>query len=294
MYMADTPLDIISSTCGLPVRTIKSITHMITNESDRALREKVKQDYLHGMNSREIATKYGLKQATITLWLRKEGITRHRGPKSLISKEDFFECIDTEEKAYYLGWIMADGCVSCYNGQYSIKIGIGIVDRNIIDKFLTAIGSSNSTSTRDGKAYYVSLTSKKMFSDLGKHGVHPNKSGNETFPKLPSRLNNHFIRGYFDGDGITCVGKSKRSGFIAPRIVLDRIQEELGTSLSVYDIKGINVDMKYILGGIKFSRILYDYIYADATVWIERKRSRMDIICGNTEITSGNKGPLAS
>ena len=139
MYMSDTPLDIISSTCGLPIKTIKSITHMITNKSDRALREKVKQDYLHGMNSREIATKYGLKQATITLWLRKEGITRHRGPKSLISKEDFFERIDTEEKAYYLGWIMADGCVSCYNGQYSIKIGIGIVDRDIIDRFLAPI-----------------------------------------------------------------------------------------------------------------------------------------------------------
>lgn len=294
MYMKGNSVEFISSKYNMPVKRIKSITHLLLNEQDKELKKLVIKEYINGMNSTEIFSKYGIKQQTLSLWLRKGSLSRHRGPKSMIRKENFFETIDTEEKAYYLGWIMADGCVSCYNGQYSIKINIGLADKDILDKFLVAIDSSNKPSVKYNKSYYVSLTSVKMFNDLSKHGVHPNKSGNECFPDILPELRNHFIRGYFDGDGITCIKKSKRSGFIAPKIVIDNIQDCLGTSLTVHDVKNISIDMKTILGGIKFSRILYKYIYADATVWIERKRKRMDIICGNTEITSESKRSLAS
>lgn len=73
---------------------------------------------------------------------------RHRGIKSKIGREDFFDIIDSEEKAYFLGFIVADGNVSIYNNQYSLKIHVSMIDKEVIDKFLHYIESDNKTNIR--------------------------------------------------------------------------------------------------------------------------------------------------
>ena len=61
----------------------------------------------------------------------------------MIGREDYFDCIDSFDKAYYLGWIMADGNVSITNGQYSLKIHIAIKDKELIDNFFEKYSSIN-------------------------------------------------------------------------------------------------------------------------------------------------------
>ena len=114
-------------------------------------------------------------------------------------------------------------------------------------------------------------------------GITPNKTGKESFPRvIPDNLKRHFIRGIFDGDGITNTTRY-RSGFVGGRELLEDIRDNIGANhLRLYKSKtktpnGNNI--YYFLGGKKFSRMLYDYMYVDATVYLKRKRSRMDIIC---------------
>ena len=243
---------------------------------DKALKNEVIEKYLSGKDSKELSEEYGILQGTITYWLRAKGVSRHRGPKSKIGREDFFDVIDSEEKSYWLGFLMADGNVSIYNGQYSLKIHISIKDKEIIDKFLEAVESTNKPLVKEGKGdrtqtYYVSLTSRHMVESLMRLGVVPNKTGKECLPDLPSHLVPHFIRGFFDGDGITDV-KQFRCGFVSSKEMLESIQEEIGTNFTITEAAGAY----YILSSrMEFVRWLYHYMYDGCTLFLNRKRERM-------------------
>lgn len=257
---------------------------------DENIKNQVKEMYLSGLNSVEISNRIGIKTGTITYWLRKFGISRHRGPKSKIGNEEYFDVIDTERKAYYLGWIMADGNVSIYNGQYSLKIHISYKDKDIVDAFLLDIKSTNkaskksntlSTTGNQHESYYVSLTSVHMCKQLISLGVIPNKTGHEIIPSMPKDLIPHFIRGFFDGDGITDCKYEKRSGFVSNRHMLESILKHIDyhKQISLHP-HHTTPYIYYFLGGIEFSKHLYEYIYKDATIFIERKKNNMNVICG--------------
>ena len=269
------------------------------------IKSKALSLYKQGMYAKDVGNAMNIKEGTIDLWINKAGISRHRGPKSKIGREDFFDKIDNEEKAYYLGWLMADGCMDITNGQYSIKIAVVEYDREIIDNFLRAIKANYTPSvTKSNKGcnnrVYVSITSRYMCEALLKFGIHPHKSGTEIIPDgVPEELMHHFIRGFFDGDGITNYsnnGKRKRTGFIATMNVLSGIQKRLGTNQKCHHPANTRkeVEIYYFLGGIEFSRKLRKYIYKDATVYLTRKKERLNLICGNTEIIKDDKKSLIS
>lgn len=238
------------------------------------LKQKAIEIYLSGKKMKEVAEQLNIHECTVQRWMSKEKISRHRGPLSLIGKEDYFDDIDTEEKAYWLGFIMADGCVSIYNGQYCLKLHISSKDRMIIDDFLIAIDSKNSpyfNKNKDGiESYAVSLSSRHMVESLMSLGVVPNKTGYESLPEMSGELTRHFIRGFFDGDGITDISQ-RRSGFVSSKRMLEQIQKEVGTSQTMF----FNNGAYYYLVGLSVSRWLYHYMYSDCTVYLKRKRDRM-------------------
>lgn len=238
--------------------------------------------YTSGLNTPEIDKELNLKRGIASHLLRKNNIKlRHRGTKSKIGNEDFFDIIDNEEKAYYLGWIIADGNISITKGQHSLKIHIALRDKEIIDKFLMAIDSSNKTKIKQGEhpSYYVSLTSIHMCNALMKLGVVPRKSGKEVFPaQIPNELCHHLIRGIFDGDGITDI-IGKRSGFVGSKNIIDNILKNIDETNRTINQNKKNNDIYYFLGGKKFSRKLYDYMHGDAKVWLSRKRQRLEQVC---------------
>ena len=109
----------------------------------------------------------------------------------------------------------ADGNVRKRKNQSIIQIKVN--DHEIIEKFIKSINGNMSVShytNSVGKTISaIHLTSDKMFSDLIKQGCIPNKSLILTFPnkyQVPENLINHFIRGYFDGDGSISYGIRER------------------------------------------------------------------------------------
>lgn len=235
--------------------------------------------YSKGMYTSEIDILLGFRKGTAQYILNKRNVSlRHRGPKSMIGNEDFFDVIDDECKAYFLGYIMADGNVSITNNQFCLKLHISIQDKEIIDKFLKVINSSNKTSIKNnGKSYYVSLTSVHMCKRLIELGVIPNKTGKECISdEIPKSLIRHYLRGVFDGDGITDISK-KRSGFVGSVNIINSILKELDEELTVF-YAGKGKKVVYFLGGKKFSKKLHKYLYDESNIWLERKRSRLEYI----------------
>lgn len=266
--------------CWLKRARIKLRTGGLYNTKyDKELFIKIKELYDSGMYTTEIDKILNLKSRTSQYILNKNNILlRHRGPKSKIGKEDFFDTIDCESKAYFLGYIMADGNVSINNNQYSLKFHISVQDKEIVDKFLEVINSSNKATIREeSQSYYVSLTSVHMCKKLMELGVVPRKTGIEGISKdIPQNLINHYLRGVFDGDGITDISK-KRSGFVGSINMINSILEELNEKLTIFEA-GKNKKVVYFLGGKKFSKKLYSYLYNGATIWLERKKTRLEHI----------------
>lgn len=206
--------------------------------------------------------------------------------------KDLFEVIDTEEKAYWLGFLYADGCINRYYKNeklksMSLEIGLSIKDENHLKKFLYLLQSNIEIKRKQSKinntiyeSSKITVCCKKMCNDLIKLGCTPKKSLTLTFPnekQVPKELVKHFIRGYFDGDG--CINKRKESNTL--RIVI------IGTYNFVNEIKNIFIENKVLrsnpsiskkgnayqltIHGVDNIKDIYNFMYKNATVYLDRK-----------------------
>lgn len=235
-----------------------------------------------GLYGWEIAQKLDVSEAWISHKFKERGIKRNRGPKPNIKNIGYFDNINSEDKAYFLGLLVADGCIR--EQKYSIYLILQSEDADAILGFTRYIGADGHNKylgkrkefPKWKKTYGVRIFSKHMYFSLINLGLKPRKSSKEVMPNIPKNLIPHFIRGYFDGDGVTCVGPSRKySGFVGSKEILTQIQYHLGTNLTIHEKTGTNI----FTGGIQFSKELYDYMYSNATIWMDRKRRKMDKIC---------------
>ena len=157
----------------------------------------------------EIAKHFGVSETCIRGILSRYGIkSRHCGPpRGKYIKDDAFKDVEKNpESAYWVGFLMADGCIP--QTLKSIQLGLDVESRPHLEKFQTFLGSNfkiRDTITRlkgrdeDYPANVVSVYSKKIVDDLKRYGVVPNKSFRAGVKVLEN--NPHFWRGVIDGDG---------------------------------------------------------------------------------------------
>lgn len=120
-----------------------------------------------------------------------------------------------------------------------------------------------------------------MYTDLCNNGCVPKKSLILKFPKLRDDLIHHFIRGYFDGDGTVGIYKylsksdsvTLRSGISSgSEAFLNTLLQHLPVKHKVihkYDLYTFNLS-------VKDSIAFYDYLYKDATVYLDRKKLKFE------------------
>lgn len=150
--------------------------------------------------------------------------------------DNYFEIIDSQKKAYWLGWLITDGyVVSKLNtkrqGVHATNhIGLHLQksDYSILEELKTELKATYPISTRESRVYKgkngktviskesctFEFSSAKMIQDLAKYGIHQNKTYDVVFPKkLDSKYYPGFIAGVISGDGCIDI-KKNRKGFI--------------------------------------------------------------------------------
>lgn len=143
--------------------------------------------------------------------------------KIYTENEQFFDKINTEAKAYVLGFFFADGCNhdlsnldDGYNHQNVISFTQLEQDKDILDQIRSEMECNRPykeivQKSNGNKKLILAIVSDKLSSALSKLGGTPRKSLTLEFPKfIPKHLMSHFIRGYFDGDGSVWNGKRKK------------------------------------------------------------------------------------
>lgn len=122
-------------------------------------------------------------------------------PRNKIKVNDnYFDIIDTEEKAYMLGLFMADGCL-WFDKTNKPHIQLKMTDYDAVNSFKLAIQSEH-TIRNEKDGYRLIFRSRKMAEGLISQGCTPRKSLTKTFPKLNNKdLTWSFLFGYIDGNG---------------------------------------------------------------------------------------------
>jgi DNA-binding transcriptional regulator WhiA len=161
--------------------------------------QKIIELHNSGKGVTEIGRILNLDRAAVSRNLKKLGYNTSRN--TLI--KDIFHVIDTEDKAYWLGFLYADGYISKYN---QIEVSLSLEDIDHLKK-LKKFVNTNTNIITDKYRCRLLFCSKEMVSDLAILGCVNNKSLILTFPteeQVPQNLLNHFLRGYVDGDGCLC------------------------------------------------------------------------------------------
>ena len=161
-----------------------------------------------GLSCRAIAKKFNCSFPTISALLKTNSVgvkSNSETVKKYTFNEDYFEKIDSHEKAYFLGWIAANGGVS--DNQWALSFGIKKDDIELLENFKKALGSDHPIVMRimpsNGKKYLratLYIQGKRFVSHLMALGIGPRKSLTLEFPKIPDEFHNSFMLGYFDGD----------------------------------------------------------------------------------------------
>jgi hypothetical protein len=209
--------------------------------------------------------------------------------------DDIFNIIDNEEKAYWLGFLYADGYVRTRIGVGSeLRLKLSVVDKEHLIKFRQFISSDINiplvyNEYKNSKTYKISINSNKIVNDLINKGCVNKKSNIIEFPNfLDKELTPHFIRGYFDGDGSI--------SFSDNQICLNFVSgsknflEELSNKLEIEanckkaNLLGSSEKFKYIQFSAKSDLYkLYSYLYENSTVYLERKMKKYTYIIENFE-----------
>ena len=217
---------------------------------------------------KQLGKEFNCSYPTIRNLLNKHKI-KSRGNKQGYPRDEFyFNKIDTEEKAYWLGFLYADGCVHSNN----YEISVNITDKEHIEKFKAAIKAFNHNITeiqdkrfQNAKTLYqFSIKDKQLHQDLIKWGCIPQKSLLiNKIPNIPRDYVSHFLRGYFDGDGSLHYLRGTnnyRISFVGTKDFLNDIQKELQTNVSLQSNIAGKAYVLQIAGRRQVERIL-NYLY---------------------------------
>jgi len=251
--------------------------------------ERIVELYKAGSTLAQLGGIAGLSAESIRRRLVPLGVLRQRGYAARRYRQDdtFFDVIDTEEKAYWLGFLFADGSVRSRSPNHGeIRLSLKISDRDHVEKFKAAIKSQSPVRvTHRGIAVTLTVTSRQLFDALVRRGCVPNKTNNHGTPKLPDHLMRHFYRGYIDGDGCIYVRGMHiglfvlgPAGFLTTlRTWIQRKTHRAGRELRLSGNNEVISRLDY--GGGQQVQYILDHVYGDSQISLTRKLDKYNEIC---------------
>lgn len=247
------------------------------------------KDYYMEMKTSDISKLLNRTNSAIELKASRLGLKKY----PYMCDYHYFDEIDTEEKAYWLGFLTADGWINKNDKNNAGVTGIELQygDINHLKKFNKSIGGnykitdrwrpcaiSTSNKEKEHHTCCIRIFSLTMYNSLSDKGFTKDKSFDCNIPDLREDLIRHFIRGYFDGDGCLCfTNKSFNINFatasktlnddVAKILKLENFNVIESTYINNYSTTMYRLDICRQQDKINF----LDWIYQDCNIYLDRK-----------------------
>lgn len=235
----------------------------------------------------KIAMLFGVSDASIRTYLINNNVMMKGHKCGINSFNNYFEKIDSADKAYFLGLTFADGNIrtdSRGGGRKIFSIMLTEEDKYILERFNKYANFNSKLIIHHKKEikprYGLQINSTKIYDDLINLGITPRKSkeGLKLIPNIPKEYIPHFIRGYFDGDGIA--KKEGYIGFCGDIKIIEYIKKELILKCNVRNNtitfnKSNNIH--YVQwSSLKDVKAIFDYMYKDKKdLYLDRKYKKI-------------------
>lgn len=274
----------------------EKIPFNIRNKPILATKEELEEALNRLGTIKAVAKELNVSSSGLSRWFKKFGI-KSKVISCHTVDDDFFSR-DTEEAFYWAGFIAADGCVIA-NGKNKkditlLNLTLQRSDEDHIKKFVKDIKFSGdikqgntAPSFRVKKSFPMSrinITSRKITSDLKRFGIVPRKSLIFDCPQdiVNHELFNHFLRGYFDGDGSCWINRNQLTFLlIGTNSFLTSCKDILINKVGLKSKKTIfqrDNHFRLEYNGNKLCRKIVEYLYKDSTVYLQRKYDKFKIV----------------
>lgn len=256
-------------------------------------------DYQNNVSLRTLEQKTKHGRNALAKMLEELGVKTTSGNhyRKYFFNFNFFEKVDNELTAYWLGFLYADGCILPQNkyGEQEFKIAINEMDLELLEKFKEDIKSTypiRYDHSKNNSIVIQSLRSQKTVEDLKKLGCFENKSLSLQFPtseQVPEEYIHHFIRGYFDGDGSISKYQKKENYKYSYHINIVGTQDFITKLYNYFQMGGIYPDKRkqnswYLnIGGNKQVQKVYEIMYKNATRYMKRKYDKFQELIKQNE-----------
>ena len=223
-----------------------------------------------------------LAQASALFYLDRHLLSRYiteiKNDRIETFNENVFNIIDFENKAYWLGFLFADGSVD--NKRSHVELSLKLSDKGHLEKYKKFLDCRLDVKT-DNSRCRLTVAHKHFKRTLIKYGCTPRKSLSLKFPaEIKENLIRHFIRGYFDGDGCITNYDNKSKCYTVSKVLGTY---EFLSILITHVNKGTNYNFNSTIREEKsnafnwgtYSKInttlFLHYLYSNSTTYLDRK-----------------------
>lgn len=265
---------------------------------------KVGEEFKNGMSVKDLCNKYNCSSQTINRHLKNMKLKNNRQSKWV--DDNYFDDIDNEEKAYLLGFLVADGCIreeidtrSSNWKSFRICFSNSIDDKEIMDLIHNKICPNhmmievhNTNGAKNRKAQLILQWTSNHMTDvlINKYKIVPHKTSDQNFKfpfdLIPEKFHRHFIRGFMDGDG--SINKSELRFVFTSKLFMNQIINKFkelfkdysdvvwNFSYSIKECSGKTAKYwtVFIPMGHGRDKLIKNYLYNNANVYLARKYNK--------------------
>ena len=275
---------------NLPRRSGHSKTYLNQNDI-----QNIKIKYLNGISLLALQRQYNISYERIKNIVKDCEEISYAKRLNINIQENYFHQINSNEKAYWLGWIISDGSITYQpsKSKYQLELTIKQEDEDILHLLEKDLCVENKVYTTQEKYKRFSLGSKQIVTDLINQNITQNKNFTVQVPNFDKKYNAAFIRGLFDGDGGFTVYTRKTGkkcmelSFCGNQYIISWVRDTLYNEIPALTHNEIT-DMSTIKR-IRWSKkediiLIRNYLYAEHNNHFLTRKYKL--IYANTETTS--------
>jgi len=257
--------------------------YMVSKTTEEEKRNIV-LEYSSGINTGILSKKYNISSVAIRGLLKRRGVSRRTQTilqRKYTINETYFDNIDSEDKAYFLGLLYADG----NNNEERRCVSLQLIekDKDILIEFARKISSNNPlkyVNSNPTNSWKLNIYNKHISEKLHDVGCPQRKTFILKYPEfLDDELQRHFIRGYFDGDGgLTVSNKNYSFSVTSTESFCNTINNILQTRFKIHSgiynrHKRNNIVTLTVSGNLQILRIM-GWLYKDTSLFLKRKHQK--------------------